>query len=149
MCAYWVMFCWFFLVICCIFQLLLQRKNGVSVRGNSFSSPPRTPNTCCDLDIALAIDRFSRFFFPFSFFILNLVYWCNYAYSWWKCYNIIVVMHFSYKACSKCGGLELWLEIGRDWHREVWCPQRSKHLIYHVLYHIFFLIASIIPITII
>lgn len=63
-------------------KLLLQRKNGVSVRGNSFSSPPRTPSTCCDLDIALAIDGFSRFFFPFSFFILNLVYWCNYAYSW-------------------------------------------------------------------
>ncbi|CAL1264939.1 unnamed protein product [Larinioides sclopetarius] len=63
-------------------KLLLQRKNGVTFRGNSFSSPPRTPNTCCDLDIALAIDRFSRFFFPFSFFILNLIYWCAYAFTW-------------------------------------------------------------------
>ncbi|XP_042904324.1 glycine receptor subunit alphaZ1 isoform X2 [Parasteatoda tepidariorum] len=63
-------------------KLLLQRKNGINVRGNSFSSPPRTPNTCCEVDIALAIDRFSRFFFPFSFFILNLIYWCAYAFTW-------------------------------------------------------------------
>ncbi|GFY46511.1 glycine receptor subunit alphaZ1 [Trichonephila inaurata madagascariensis] len=31
-------------------KLLLQRKNGVNFRGNSFSSPPRTPNTCTYFD---------------------------------------------------------------------------------------------------
>ena len=25
---------------------------------------------------AIAVDRFSRVFFPFSFFVLNVVYWC-------------------------------------------------------------------------
>ncbi|KAG8192425.1 hypothetical protein JTE90_017956 [Oedothorax gibbosus] len=69
-------------------KLLLQRKNGINVRGNSFSSPPRTPNTCCDLDIALGIDRFSRFFFPFSFFILNLIYWFAYAFT---CLKVLVL----------------------------------------------------------
>ncbi|CAG7835831.1 unnamed protein product, partial [Allacma fusca] len=41
-------------------------------------SSPRTPNYtnfCSSRDVALAIDKGSRFFFPFSFVILNFVYW--------------------------------------------------------------------------
>ncbi|XP_046682559.1 glycine receptor subunit alpha-4-like isoform X2 [Homalodisca vitripennis] len=39
---------------------------------------PQYPTFCNGREIALSIDQFSRFFFPFSFFILNVVYWTSF-----------------------------------------------------------------------
>ncbi|ODN03773.1 Glycine receptor subunit alpha-2 [Orchesella cincta] len=35
-------------------------------------------NFCSNREIALGIDRVSRFFFPFAFVVLNVVYWCTF-----------------------------------------------------------------------
>jgi histamine-gated chloride channel len=35
--------------------------------------------TCCQgKQTAIMIDKFSRFFFPFSFFVLNIAYWTTF-----------------------------------------------------------------------
>lgn len=39
---------------------------------------PQYDTFCNGREIALFIDRMSRFFFPFSFFILNVVYWTTF-----------------------------------------------------------------------
>lgn len=41
-------------------------------------SVPQYDTFCHGRETALFIDRFSRFFFPFSFFILNIVYWSTF-----------------------------------------------------------------------
>ncbi|XP_050313893.1 glycine receptor subunit alpha-4 isoform X3 [Anthonomus grandis grandis] len=41
-------------------------------------SQPQYPTFCNGRSIALCIDQFSRFFFPFSFLILNIVYWSTF-----------------------------------------------------------------------
>jgi hypothetical protein len=35
-------------------------------------------NFCSNREVALAIDKISRVFFPFSFCILNVVYWTTF-----------------------------------------------------------------------
>ncbi|XP_017782281.1 PREDICTED: glycine receptor subunit alpha-4 isoform X2 [Nicrophorus vespilloides] len=42
------------------------------------SSQPQYDTFCNGRSTALCIDQFSRFFFPFSFFILNVVYWSTF-----------------------------------------------------------------------
>lgn len=42
------------------------------------SSQPQYDTFCHGRSTALCIDQFSRFFFPFSFFILNVVYWSTF-----------------------------------------------------------------------
>ncbi|XP_043283040.1 glycine receptor subunit alpha-2 isoform X3 [Venturia canescens] len=52
-----------------------------SERNRSPVRPPPTVqyDTCCQgRATAIYIDKFSRFFFPFSFFILNVVYWSTF-----------------------------------------------------------------------
>lgn len=39
---------------------------------------PQYDTFCSGREIALFIDKMSRFFFPFSFFILNVVYWTTF-----------------------------------------------------------------------
>ncbi|XP_067133028.1 glycine receptor subunit alpha-2-like [Centruroides vittatus] len=64
-------------------EKILRRLSGEYKRRLSALPPPRIQRTCCgDLDVALAIDHFSRYFFPLSFVILNIVYWFTYAYPW-------------------------------------------------------------------
>lgn len=41
-------------------------------------SLPQYDTFCNGREIALFIDRMSRFFFPFSFFVLNIVYWTTF-----------------------------------------------------------------------
>ncbi|XP_039298615.1 glycine receptor subunit alpha-4-like isoform X3 [Nilaparvata lugens] len=41
----------------------------------SVPSVPQYPTFCNGREVAVYIDKFSRFFFPFSFFVLNIVYW--------------------------------------------------------------------------
>ncbi|XP_065166206.1 glycine receptor subunit alpha-2 isoform X1 [Atheta coriaria] len=43
-----------------------------------FGSQPQYDTFCSGRSTALCIDQFSRFFFPFSFFILNVVYWSTF-----------------------------------------------------------------------
>lgn len=47
-------------------------------------SLPQYDTFCGGREIALFIDKMSRFFFPFSFFILNVVYWTTFL---WKQLN--------------------------------------------------------------
>ncbi|XP_063219738.1 glycine receptor subunit alpha-3-like isoform X2 [Bacillus rossius redtenbacheri] len=42
------------------------------------ASVPKYDTFCHGRETALYIDKFSRFFFPFSFFILNVVYWSTF-----------------------------------------------------------------------
>ncbi|XP_025191059.1 glycine receptor subunit alpha-4 isoform X1 [Melanaphis sacchari] len=42
------------------------------------AAAPQYPTFCNGRAIALYIDKFSRFFFPFSFFILNVAYWTSF-----------------------------------------------------------------------
>jgi histamine-gated chloride channel len=46
--------------------------------GEHRPSLPQYDTFCSGREIALFIDRMSRFFFPFSFFILNVVYWTTF-----------------------------------------------------------------------
>lgn len=46
--------------------------------GEKRASLPQYDTFCSGREIALFIDRMSRFFFPFSFFILNVVYWTTF-----------------------------------------------------------------------
>lgn len=46
--------------------------------GDKRPSLPQYDTFCSGREIALFIDRMSRFFFPFSFFILNVVYWTTF-----------------------------------------------------------------------
>lgn len=39
---------------------------------------PQYDTFCSGREVALFIDQMSRFFFPFSFFILNVVYWTTF-----------------------------------------------------------------------
>ncbi|XP_018320575.1 glycine receptor subunit alpha-4 isoform X2 [Agrilus planipennis] len=43
-----------------------------------FGSQPQYDTFCHGRSTAICIDQFSRFFFPFSFFILNVVYWSTF-----------------------------------------------------------------------
>ncbi|XP_076333144.1 glycine receptor subunit alpha-2-like isoform X2 [Tachypleus tridentatus] len=52
-----------------------------SRRCGSPSPAPRMRRTCCKgIEVAITIDKFSRYFFPLSFVVLNIVYWMTYAY---------------------------------------------------------------------
>lgn len=42
------------------------------------SLPPQYDTFCNGRETALYIDKFSRFFFPFSFVILNILYWTTF-----------------------------------------------------------------------
>lgn len=47
-------------------------------KGEHRPSLPQYDTFCNGREIALFIDKMSRFFFPFSFFILNVVYWTTF-----------------------------------------------------------------------
>lgn len=47
-------------------------------KGEHRPSLPQYDTFCSGREIALFIDKMSRFFFPFSFFILNVVYWTTF-----------------------------------------------------------------------
>uniref|UniRef100_A0A8D8X3N6 Glycine receptor subunit alpha-4 n=2 Tax=Cacopsylla melanoneura TaxID=428564 RepID=A0A8D8X3N6_9HEMI len=55
-------------------------KNLDPTRSRSITIPqvPMYPTFCNGREIALCIDKFSRFFFPFSFFVLNILYWTSF-----------------------------------------------------------------------
>ncbi|XP_026688718.1 glycine receptor subunit alpha-4 [Diaphorina citri] len=55
-------------------------KNLDPTRSRSITIPqvPMYPTFCNGREIALYIDKFSRFFFPFSFFVLNILYWTSF-----------------------------------------------------------------------
>ncbi|XP_068223086.1 uncharacterized protein [Palaemon carinicauda] len=62
------------------------RLNGYSrsrsrsrMRSRSPGVPQYVVHRCTGKDIALYIDKFSRFFFPFAFFVLNVSYWTTYG----------------------------------------------------------------------
>ncbi|XP_047476004.1 LOW QUALITY PROTEIN: uncharacterized protein LOC125029867 [Penaeus chinensis] len=64
------------------------RANGYSrsrsrsrsrLRAHSPGVPQYVVHRCTGKDIAIYIDKFSRFFFPFAFFILNVSYWTTYG----------------------------------------------------------------------
>ncbi|XP_064081764.1 uncharacterized protein LOC135198175 [Macrobrachium nipponense] len=62
------------------------RLNGYSrsrsrsrMRSRSPGVPQYVVHRCTGKDIALYIDKFSRLFFPFAFFILNVSYWTTYG----------------------------------------------------------------------
>ncbi|CAK1546699.1 unnamed protein product [Leptosia nina] len=52
--------------------------NSVDPRASTSASLPQYDTFCNGRETAVYIDRFSRFFFPFSFFILNVVYWSTF-----------------------------------------------------------------------
>ncbi|XP_063389767.1 glycine receptor subunit alpha-2 isoform X2 [Cydia fagiglandana] len=52
--------------------------NTVDPRASTSASLPQYETFCNGRETAVYIDRFSRFFFPFSFFILNVVYWSTF-----------------------------------------------------------------------
>ncbi|CAD0206232.1 unnamed protein product [Chrysodeixis includens] len=52
--------------------------NTVDPRASTSASIPQYETFCNGRETAVYIDRFSRFFFPFSFFILNVVYWSTF-----------------------------------------------------------------------
>ncbi|XP_045518617.1 glycine receptor subunit alpha-4-like [Pieris brassicae] len=52
--------------------------NSVDPRASTSASLPQYDTFCNGRETAIYIDRFSRFFFPFSFFILNVVYWSTF-----------------------------------------------------------------------
>ncbi|XP_075219882.1 glycine receptor subunit alpha-2-like isoform X2 [Lycorma delicatula] len=45
---------------------------------NALPVMPQYPTFCNGREVAVYIDKFSRFFFPFSFFVLNIVYWTSF-----------------------------------------------------------------------
>ncbi|XP_050438203.1 glycine receptor subunit alpha-4-like isoform X2 [Adelges cooleyi] len=45
---------------------------------SAVAATPQYPTFCNGRAIALYIDKFSRFFFPFSFFLLNVAYWTSF-----------------------------------------------------------------------
>ncbi|CAH0380649.1 unnamed protein product [Bemisia tabaci] len=51
---------------------------GRSPMRNTLPTLPQYPTFCNGRAIALYIDQFSRFFFPFSFFVLNILYWTSF-----------------------------------------------------------------------
>ncbi|XP_022175972.1 glycine receptor subunit alpha-4-like [Myzus persicae] len=57
----------------------LDPKNRSPIRSvATVAAAPQYPTFCNGRAIALYIDKFSRFFFPFSFFILNVAYWTSF-----------------------------------------------------------------------
>jgi histamine-gated chloride channel len=69
------------------FQELEPRWNSSSMRDRTGSPVGRVSatathpqyETCCQgKQTAIMIDKFSRFFFPFSFFVLNIAYWTTF-----------------------------------------------------------------------
>ncbi|XP_050530642.1 glycine receptor subunit alpha-4-like isoform X2 [Daktulosphaira vitifoliae] len=57
----------------------LDPKNRSPIRNiPTVAATPQYPTFCNGRAIALYIDKFSRFFFPFSFFILNVAYWTSF-----------------------------------------------------------------------
>ncbi|XP_045481600.1 glycine receptor subunit alphaZ1 isoform X2 [Harmonia axyridis] len=56
---------------------VMQYKGMERIRYSTVSQP-QYETFCNGRSIALCIDKFSRFFFPFSFLILNIVYWCTF-----------------------------------------------------------------------
>ncbi|KAF2363414.1 Neurotransmitter-gated ion-channel transmembrane domain [Trinorchestia longiramus] len=50
------------------------------MRGRSPSIPQYVVTRCSGKDIAIYIDRFSRYFFPLSFMVLNISYWTVYGF---------------------------------------------------------------------
>uniref|UniRef100_A0A8D8D1Y6 Glycine receptor subunit alpha-2 n=2 Tax=Culex pipiens TaxID=7175 RepID=A0A8D8D1Y6_CULPI len=54
-----------------------NNKNGYNKTHRS-SDIPQYDTFCHGRETALCIDKFSRFFFPFSFFILNVTYWTTF-----------------------------------------------------------------------
>ncbi|KAK4871716.1 hypothetical protein RN001_015840 [Aquatica leii] len=56
----------------------LETNNFRAVERPCFESQTQYDTFCHSRSTAICIDQFSRFFFPFSFFILNVVYWCTF-----------------------------------------------------------------------
>ncbi|XP_025409030.1 glycine receptor subunit alpha-4 isoform X2 [Sipha flava] len=57
----------------------LDPKNRSPIRSMAtVATVPQYPTFCNGRAIALYIDKFSRFFFPFSFFLLNVAYWTSF-----------------------------------------------------------------------
>lgn len=78
----------FSLLFTCFLQSEDGRANGYSrsrsrsrsrLRSHSPGVPQYVVHRCTGKDIAIYIDKFSRFFFPFAFFILNVSYWTTYG----------------------------------------------------------------------
>lgn len=55
-----------------------NRNQGSNDKHRPSVQQPQYDECCHGRATALLIDRFSRFFFPFSFFILNIVYWTTF-----------------------------------------------------------------------
>merc|ERR1712136_557980 len=56
-------------------QPLPPRAKSVS---KALTTRPKYVTVCQDLEVARFIDRCSRYIFPFSFMVLNVVYWTTY-----------------------------------------------------------------------
>ncbi|XP_042207227.1 uncharacterized protein LOC121856030 [Homarus americanus] len=56
-----------------------RSRSRSRLRSHSPGVPQYVVHRCSGKDIAIYIDKFSRFFFPFSFFVLNVSYWTTYG----------------------------------------------------------------------
>ncbi|XP_053653031.2 uncharacterized protein [Cherax quadricarinatus] len=56
-----------------------RSRSRSRIRSHSPGVPQYVVHRCSGKDIALYIDKFSRLFFPFAFFILNVSYWTTYG----------------------------------------------------------------------
>jgi hypothetical protein len=61
----------------CFIYLQEFAPNGRN-RNRTVPTIPQYRTFCHGRETALFIDKMSRFFFPFSFFILNVVYWSTF-----------------------------------------------------------------------
>ncbi|XP_045583494.2 uncharacterized protein [Procambarus clarkii] len=56
-----------------------RSRNRSRLRAQSPGVPQYVVHRCSGKDIAIYIDKFSRLFFPFAFFVLNVSYWTTYG----------------------------------------------------------------------
>ena len=56
-----------------------RSRSRSRMRSHSPGVPQYVVHRCTGKDIALYIDKFSRGFFPFAFFVLNISYWTTYG----------------------------------------------------------------------
>ncbi|XP_071549509.1 uncharacterized protein [Panulirus ornatus] len=56
-----------------------RSRSRSRLRSHSPGAPQYVVHRCSGKDIAVYIDKFSRFFFPFAFFVLNVSYWTTYG----------------------------------------------------------------------
>ncbi|CAB3379627.1 Hypothetical predicted protein [Cloeon dipterum] len=56
----------------------VRNRGGSPVASRVTATQPQYDTFCQGKQTAICIDKFSRFFFPFSFFVLNIVYWTTF-----------------------------------------------------------------------